>query len=212
MPVAATKNPRTRRVWYSHIGRVRPASRSDQAVAEANQVLLFNHSEGYRVSHPVPGGDASLDVVVTYPVLRELTPRALLGKGETPVFRRQRLRIDPRAQALVALLRHSLRQGIAEPLEAESLALTLAKRALEVRTTHVPGASVGRQRLADRTKLVLASDPARRWTLARSRPKLGVPLCTSRRYSSRLKGSRCIAINSGCGWRERWSFSLDMPT
>ncbi len=29
------------------------------------------------------------------------------------------MRIDPRAQALMALLRHSLRQNIAEPLEAE---------------------------------------------------------------------------------------------
>ena len=34
-------------------------SGNDQAVAEANQVLFFNAAEGYRVSHPVPGGDAS---------------------------------------------------------------------------------------------------------------------------------------------------------
>ena len=188
-----------RGVFVRHLGR-------DQAVAEANQVLLFNHSESYRVSHPVPGGDASLDVVVTYPVLRELTPRALLGKGATPVFRRQRLRIDPRTQALVALLRHSLRQGIAEPLEAESLALTLAKRALGERTTHVPGASVERQRLADRTKLVLASDPARRWTLAEIAAEVGrspvyltqvfqqvegVPLY---RYQLRLRLARALEL------------------
>src|SRR6202042_682522 len=81
-------------------------------------------------------------------------------------FRPQRLRIDPRAQALVAVLRHSLRENIAGPLEAESLALTLAQRALGPRTTHEAGASVGRQRLVDRVKLVLSSDPARRWTLA----------------------------------------------
>jgi AraC-like DNA-binding protein len=89
-----------------------------------------------------------------------------LDKGAALVFRRQRLRIDPRAQALVALLRHSLRQNTADTLEAESLALTLVHRALGPRTTHTPGASPGRQRLADRAKLVLASDPARRWTLA----------------------------------------------
>jgi AraC family transcriptional regulator len=71
-----------------------------------------------------------------------------------------------RAQALVALLRHSLHQGIAEPLEAESLALTLAQRALGPHTTHPAGASAGRQKLADRAKLVLMSDLARRWTLA----------------------------------------------
>jgi AraC-like DNA-binding protein len=66
----------------------------------------------------------------------------------------------------VALLRHSLRQNIAEPLEAESLALTLVRRALGPRTTHAAGASAGRQRLVDRAKLVLSSDLARRWTLA----------------------------------------------
>ena len=45
------------------------------------------------------------------------------------------------------MLRHSLRQEIAEPLEAESLVLTLVQRALGPRTTHAAGASVGRQRL-----------------------------------------------------------------
>jgi AraC family transcriptional regulator len=67
---------------------------------------------------------------------------------------------------LVALLGHSLRHRIAEPLEAESLALTLVQRALGPRTTHAAGGSVGRQRLVDRAKLVLASDLARRWSLA----------------------------------------------
>jgi AraC family transcriptional regulator len=51
-------------------------------------------------------------------------------------------------------------------LEAESLALTLVRRALGPRTSHAAGGSFGRQRLVDRAKLVLASDPARRWTLA----------------------------------------------
>src|SRR5215472_9713034 len=138
----------------------------DQAVAEANQVLFFNAGEGYRVSHPVPGGDASLTLVINEPQLRELAPSGLLRGGATPKFRSQRLRIDARAQALVALLRHSLRHKLAEPLEAESMALTLMQRALGPRTTHAAGATVGRQRLVDRIKLVLASDLARRWTLA----------------------------------------------
>ena len=100
----------------------------DEAVAEANQVLFFIPAEGYRVSHPVEGGDASLDLVLAEPLLRELTPRALLRGGGRFAFRAQRQRIDARAQALVALLRHSLRAGIAEPLEAEGLALTLVRR------------------------------------------------------------------------------------
>lgn len=138
----------------------------DQAVAEVNQVLFFNAAEEYRVSHPVGGGDASLAVVIGEPILRELAPRALLHEGAALAFRRQRLRIDARAQALVALLRHGLRRNLAEPLEAESLALALVQRAVGPRTTHAAGASVGRQKLVDRIKLVLASDLARRWTLA----------------------------------------------
>jgi AraC-like DNA-binding protein len=80
-------------------------------------------------------------------------------------FRPRRLRIDARTQVLVALLRHGLREGIAEPLEAESLALTLVQRSLGPRTAKEPGASYGRKRLVDRVKLALASDLARRWTL-----------------------------------------------
>jgi AraC-like DNA-binding protein len=146
---------------------------SDEAVAEANQALFFNAAEGYRVSHPVPGGDASLTLIISEPDLRELAPRAFLRDGAALAFREQRLRIDPRAQALVAMLRHSLRQNITESLEAESLALTLAQRALGPRTAHAAGASVGRRRLADRVKLVLATDLARRWTLAEIAAEVG---------------------------------------
>ena len=138
----------------------------DEAVADPNQVLFFNGGEEYRVSHPVSGGDASLALVISEPLLRELAQRALLRDTGALAFRRQRLRIDARAQSLVALLRHSLRRKIAEPLEAESLALTLVQRALGPRTTHAAGASIGRQKLVDRIKLVLASDLGRRWTLA----------------------------------------------
>lgn len=148
-----------RGAYVRHLGH-------DEAVAEANQVLFFNASEGYRVSHPVPGGDASLALIISEPQLEELAPRALLRDRAPLAFRQHRLRIDARTQVLTALLRHSLRENIAEPLEAEGLALTLVQRALGPRTTHVAGASVGRQRLVDRVKLVLASDLARRWTLA----------------------------------------------
>ena len=148
-----------RGVYVRHLG-------SDQEVAEANQVLFFNAGEGYRVSHPVSGGDACLSLAISEPLLRELAPVTLARDSAKFAFRPQRLRIDARAQALVALLRHSLRQNVAEPLEAESLALTLVRRALGPRTSHAAGASFGRQRLVDRAKLVLASDPTRRWTLA----------------------------------------------
>ncbi len=148
-----------RGVYVRHVGH-------EQVVAEANQVLFFNAHEGYRISHPVVGGDACLTLVIGAAQLRKLSPKNLLNDGSALTFRRQRLRIDARTQALVALLRHSVRENIAEPLEAESLALTLVQRALGPRTTHQAGASAGRQQLVDRAKLVLASDLARRWTLA----------------------------------------------
>ena len=147
-----------RGAYVRHLG-------DDEAVAEANQVLLFNAGEGYRVGHPVPGGDASLTVLVDEALLAEIAPSALLREEGTPRFRRQRLRIDARAQVLMALLRHSLREGLADPLEAEGLALTLVQRALGPRTTHVAGAGAARRRLVDRAKLVLAGDLSRRWTL-----------------------------------------------
>lgn len=155
-----------RGVFVRHLG-------DDDAVAEANQVLFFNAAEGYRVSHPVAGGDASVDVMVSDAVLRELAPGNLLHDGAVLGFRWQRMRIDPRAQVLVALLRHSLHHDVIEPLQAESLALTLISRALGPRTTHAPGATAGRRRLVDRAKLVLAADLTRRWTLADIAAELG---------------------------------------
>jgi AraC family transcriptional regulator len=148
-----------RGVYVRHLGE-------DLAVAEANQVLFFNAEEAYRISHPVAGGDSSLTLAIGEPQLRELAPPAFLRGGAKLEFRKQRSRIEARAQALLALLRHRLLNGTAEMLEAEILALTLVQRALGPRTSHARGASFARQRLVDRVKLVVAGESARRWTLA----------------------------------------------
>jgi len=192
-----------RGVYMRHVG-------SDQAVADANQVLFFNAGQGYQVSHPIAGGDASLSLVLSEPVLRELAPRPLLNDGGNVGFRRQHQRIDPRAQALVALLRHGLDSGIIEPLEAESLVLTLVCRSLGPRTSHEPGATHARRRLADRVKVLLASDLSRRWTLAdiaaeiRGSPVYltqvfrqteGIPLY---RYHLRLRLARALDLIARC--------------
>ncbi len=188
-----------RGVYVRHLGH-------DEAVADANQVMFFNADDGYRVSHPVAGGDACLSLAISEPLLQELAPRDLLRSGNPPAFRLQRLRIDPRAQVLVALLRHSLANNIAEPLEGESLALTLIQRSLGPRTTHSAGATSGRQRLVDRTKLVLIDDLSRRWTLAEIGGEMhcspvyltqvfqqveGVPLY---RYQMRLRLARSLDL------------------
>ena len=156
-----------RGVYVRHVGRT-------AAVAEANQVLFFNGGESYRVSHPVEGGDACLSVSVDEDLLRELVPPEQLRDGPGVAFRKARRRIDPRAQALVALIRHALSRKVAETLEAETLVLTLVRRSLGERTSHAAGASIGRQKLVDRAKLVLASDLARRWTLAEIAREVGV--------------------------------------
>jgi AraC family transcriptional regulator len=202
-----------RGVYVRHVG-------SDQAVAEANQVLFFNATEGYRVSHPVPGGDASLTLVINEPLLRELAPRAFLRDSPRLAFRQQRRRIDARAQVLVALLGHSLRHNIAEPLEAESLALTVVQRTLGPRTTHTAAASAGRQMLVDRAKLVLTSDLARRWTLAEIATEVrcspvyltqvfqrveGLPLY---RYQLRLRLARALDLLATC--EDLTTLSLDL--
>ena len=148
-----------RGVYLRHVG-------NDQAVADANHVLFFNQEQGYQVSHPVMGGDASLVLSVAEPTLRELAPRSLVCEGATFAFNPQSLRVDARTQALVMLLRHSLKKGSIEPLEAEGLSLTLVARALGPRTTREPGATRSRRRLVDRVKVLLASDLSRRWTLA----------------------------------------------
>lgn len=154
-------------VYMRHLGR-------HDVVAESNQVVFFNAGESYRISHPVEGGDACLSVAIDEPLLRELTPKEHLRDGTVLAFRELRLRIDPRAQALVALLRHSLMRKIAETLEAEALVLTLVRRALGERTSHLVRASAGRQKVVDRAKLVLSSDVARRWTLTEIAGEVGV--------------------------------------
>lgn len=156
-----------RGAYVRHLG-------SDEAVAEANQVLFFNRGESYRVSHPVKGGDACISLTVSEPLLQELVPKIHIREGATLAFQRQRLRIDARAQALAALLRHSLRHKVAETLEAEVLLMTLVRRALGERTSHTARASNGRQKLVDRAKLVLSSDLGRRWTLAQIAAEVGV--------------------------------------
>jgi AraC-like DNA-binding protein len=156
-----------RGVYVRHLGR-------DDAVAEANQVLFFNQDESYHISHPIKGGDACLSLAIGEPWLRELASKDQVREGAALRFRWQRLRVDPRTQALVSLLRHTLSRQVIETLEAETLVLTLVRRALGERTSHAARASEGRKKLVDRAKLVLSSDLGRRWTLAEIAAEVGV--------------------------------------
>ena len=155
-----------RGLYLRHLG-------SDQAVADANHVLFFNAQESYQVSHPLDGGDACLSLNLDESLLAEIAPKTLLHVKDDVAFRAQAQRIDARAQALVALLRHSLANGAIEPLEAEALVLTLIARSLGPRTSRPPASTHARRRLADRVKVLLASDLSRRWTLAEIGKQIG---------------------------------------
>ena len=156
-----------RGVYLRHVG-------DDQAVADANHVLFFNQGQGYQVSHPVAGGDASLVLSVSSPTLAELVPKELVCESAGALtFNSQHLRIDERAQALVMLLKHTLTNGAIEDLEAEGLSLTLVSRAIGPRTAREPRATYARRRLVDRVKVLLASDLSRRWTLAEIAREIG---------------------------------------
>jgi AraC-like DNA-binding protein len=155
-----------RGLYLRHVGQ-------DQAVADANHVLFFNAQEGYQVSHPLDGGDACLSLQLDQALLAELAPKPLLQADADVAFRAQSQRIDARAQALVALLRHGLEHGSIDPLEAEALVLTMVARSLGPRTSRQPASTHARRRLADRVKVLLAGDLSRRWTLAEIGKEIG---------------------------------------
>ncbi|WP_457309649.1 helix-turn-helix domain-containing protein [Sphingomonas sp. UYAg733] len=181
-----------------------------ETVAEVNQLVFFNEDEDYAISHPVAGGDACLSVAIDPALLRELTPPDQLQKGGAARFHHPRRGIDPRAQALVALLRHGLSRGAMETLEAETLALTLIRRSLGERTSHARATSYGRGKLVSRTKLLLAANPGRRWTLAGIAGEIGVsPVYLTQvfaqaegvplyRYQMRLRLARALDLLGDC--------------
>jgi AraC family transcriptional regulator len=179
-----------RGVYVRHVGR-------SEAVAEANQVLFFNRGEGYQISHPVAGGDACLSMVVADPV------RAELGPQKPNELRR---RIATEAQTLLVRLRHRLVNQVIGELEAESMALALARSALG---EGAPRGTWGKRKLVERAKLVLASDLTRRWTLSDVAADVGVsPVYLTQlfkqvegiplyRYQLRLRLARALELLPG---------------
>ena len=191
-----------RGVYVHHVGRT-------ESVAEANQVIFINENEPYRVSHPVDGGDSALSIGVSEATLLELTPKEYLRRNEQAAFNRSRLRIGADTQTLTALLRHRLDRGAMEGFEAENLTLTLLRSALGAGTSHAAAGGPGPRKLADRAKLVLASDLSRRWTLAEIASEVGgspvyltqvfqqlegMPLY---RYQLQLRLARALALLGG---------------
>lgn len=191
-----------RGVFLRHVGR-------GESVGEANQLIFFNAGEDYSISHPADGGDSCLSFRLGDAVLQELAPADQVIGGGALRFHRQHRGVDPKTQALAALLRHRLARGAAEPLEAESMAFALVGRALGERTSHARATRFGRQKIVDRAKRVLAADPARRWTLAEVGDEVGVsPVYLTQlfrqvegvplyRYQLRLRLARALDLLDG---------------
>ena len=147
-----------RGTFVRHLGR-------DESVGENNQVLFFNRHQEYSISHPVAGGDSCISIAVNDETLHELAPTASLEPGPAAIFKKQNACLDSGVQALAATLRHGLRIGTLDTLAAESLALDLVRQATGLTRSPPSGSTAGARRTVDRAKLVLASDPGRRWTL-----------------------------------------------
>ena len=185
-----------RGVYVHHVGRA-------ETVAEANQVVILNEDEPYRVSHPFKGGDACLSITTSPAVLLELAPEHHLLTKDRSAFNRSRLRVDTHTQALAARLRHGLWRGFMDPIEAESLTLNLIRRALGKRTSHGPAVATGARNWWSAASSCLrpTSDVGGPWPT--SRLSSASPLSISRSCSSRSKDCPSIATSCNGGWLER---------
>jgi AraC family transcriptional regulator len=138
-----------------------------EVVADANQLMILNKSEPYRVSHPTVTGHATLSVGVDAATLFTLAPVEYRDTRGWLTLHRPALRIDARTQLLAAQLRQRLIRGSIGSPEAETLALQLVRQALRRNAPHDPGPSPGRPgMIADQVKMLLSADPWRRWNLA----------------------------------------------
>src|SRR5256885_5340361 len=69
-------------------------------MAEANQAVILNENEPYRVSHPFEGGDACLSIAASTAILLELAPEHYLLTKDRAAFNRSRLRVDTHSAAI----------------------------------------------------------------------------------------------------------------
>jgi len=148
-----------RGAYVHHVG-------TETFVAEANQVLFVNQDQPYRVSHPMNGGDSTVSIGLEPETLLELTPAHYRHPKGHAAFSRMGVRASACTQWLAASVRERLRLGTADALEAEELTLELIRQTLSDGSWSGPnGGGTAPRRLTDHVKLLLSSDPCRRWSL-----------------------------------------------
>lgn len=151
---------------YTYRGLFARLVGNSEELADANQVVYFNHAQEFRISHPVAGGDDCLSITLAPELLYEMGNRLLEPGKPVPTFRRQRQPILPAVQRQLAQLRLLTRGGAFEPLAAEALVLSLASGSVHADRLPDSAATPLRRRVVDRIKRTLAGDPRRRWTLS----------------------------------------------
>ncbi len=150
-----------------------------RVVADANHVLFFSAHEPYTVSHPLPGGDDCLVLVLADPdrldLLEGIDPRAADAAGAP--FPVGHALATPRTSLLQRQLLSLARAGGTE-LEIEATALELAEAALLAAhggsvpraAPRSPRTAASRREAVDAVKLILATrvaDPPSLRELAR---------------------------------------------
>ena len=171
-PTASRACPVTHLVFPYHGTFVRHIGMAE-SVAEANQLVFINGDEEYQVSHTAEGGDACLLLNVDAELLMELSPAGEIVPGEKVRFRQPSVGIGPRSQALLAKLRYRFLSGAVDPLETESLLLELVAGSLRKASISSSSNTYGQQKLVNRAKLLLASEPGRRWALSEIADQVG---------------------------------------
>jgi AraC family transcriptional regulator len=170
---ASTEWSETHSVVFAEAGVfVKHLSRHVSVVADGGHAVFFTANRPYRVSHPMPGGDDCLALELSPPALadalRTVDPAA--EWPDTP-FRRTAVPLPPHLVVRRRLLHHRIVQGVASTLEVEEGALALlsgsvrasVERAPEPRA---PGREARRRaELTEAAQLIIASQPADRWTL-----------------------------------------------
>ena len=145
-----------------------------EAIGDANQVMFFNAAEEYRVSHPISGGDSCLSLSVADSWLEELVPPGEIDRSSVLRFRGSQKTINGQTQRQVIELKQKLSRGSPDSFEIESLALALAASAVGGREAWGAGYRLGQHKTVNRAKVLLASDPTRRWSLAEIGAEVGV--------------------------------------
>jgi AraC-like DNA-binding protein len=139
----------TRRgVFVKHSGR-------QNFVAEPTHVIFFDKEEEYRVSHPVEGGDDCTAFTYSDSLARELNSTKPHAHTTAP---------SASVLLLHQRLRRRIHRGLASPLQIEETALEILREITPSRSEHRM-IKRERRRLADDTRVVLASCPSQSLTL-----------------------------------------------